>query len=341
MSRPTPARDRLNRILTAPQTPLERVQREYLRSLILRNCSERTIEYWSMNLVKFNLWCDARSIAEVDEITLEILNAYRQHLFHYRNPQSGKRLKFSTQHCYLIVIRRWFHWMHEKGQIKENIAADLEIPKTEERLPVDVLSADEVESMMNQTDVSKPMGIRDRALMETFYSTAIRASELSHLQLYDLDVDRKILVVRLGKGKKDRVVPIGDRAIQWIQKYVADVRPAWMTTNDPHPYLFVTRHGGAAGGCAGSDPFFVFFLADWAPGSVPDPVSQMLNLSLELHRLLHGCFCTARQTANPVRVRQPSGYFSATPFAVFCAKLATSTPKWSAVSSRTTESNTP
>ncbi len=243
MSRPTPARDRLNRILTAPQTPLERVQREYLRSLILRNCSERTIEYWSMNLVKFNLWCDARSIAEVDEITLEILNAYRQHLFHYRNPQSGKRLKFSTQHCYLIVIRRWFHWMHEKGRIQANVAADLEVPKTEERLPVDVLSADEVESMMNQTDVSKPMGIRDRALMETFYSTAIRASELSHLQLYDLDVDRKILVVRLGKGKKDRVVPIGDRAIQWIQKYVADVRPAWMTTNDPHPYLFVTRHG--------------------------------------------------------------------------------------------------
>ena len=243
MSRSTPARDRLNRILNTPQTPLETVQQQYLRSLILRNCSERTIEYWSMNLVKFNLWADARSIEEVNEITLEILNAYRQHLFHYRNPQSGKPLKFSTQHCYLIVIRRWFHWMHETGVIGENIAAELEIPKTEERLPVNVLNADEVESLMNATDVNKPLGIRDRAIMETFYSTAIRASELANLQLYDLDAERKMLVVRQGKGRKDRVVPIGDRAIKWIQKYIADVRPAWMSANDPHPYLFVTRHG--------------------------------------------------------------------------------------------------
>ena len=89
MSRPTPARDRLNRILTAPQTPLERLQHEYLRSLILRNCSDRTIEYWAMNLCKFNVWCEARSIDQIGEITLEILNAYRQHLFHYRSPRQN------------------------------------------------------------------------------------------------------------------------------------------------------------------------------------------------------------------------------------------------------------
>ena len=79
--------------------------------------------------------------------------------------------------------------------------------------------------------------------METFYSTAIRASELASLQLYDVDGDRKAVTVRQGKGKKDRVVPIGERAIRWIEKYLADVRPAWIPPDDPHPYLFVTRHG--------------------------------------------------------------------------------------------------
>jgi integrase/recombinase XerD len=189
------------------------------------------------------MWCDARSIDDVTAVTLEILNAYRQHLFHYRSARQNKPLKFSTQHCYLIVIRRWFGWLHEKQIIREDIAADLQIPKPEERLPVDILTADEVESTMNQTNVDRPMGLRDRAILETLYSTAIRASELAKLQLYDLDTERKIVAIRQGKGKKDRVVPIGDRAIGWLQKYIADVRPDLVANTEPHPYLFVTATG--------------------------------------------------------------------------------------------------
>jgi integrase/recombinase XerD len=233
----------LDRILKSPQTPFERLQQQYLQSMILRNCSERTIEYWAMNLWKFNVWCDARSIDDVTGVTLEILNAYRQHLFHYRSPRQNKPLKFSTQHCYLIVIRRWFCWLHEQGIIRQDVAADLEIPKPEGRLPVNILTADEVESTMNQTNVERPMGLRDRAILETLYSTAIRASELAQLQLYDLDTERKIVAIRQGKGKKDRVVPIGDRAIGWLQKYMADVRPDLVANTNPHPYLFVTAAG--------------------------------------------------------------------------------------------------
>ncbi|MCP3994387.1 MAG: tyrosine-type recombinase/integrase, partial [bacterium] len=142
-----------------------------------------------------------------------------------------------------MVIRRWFLWLHEKGIIPTDVAKDLELPKPEERLPVDVLTADEVESTMNQTDATRPMGIRDRAILETFYSTGIRASELAHLQLYDLDADRQILIIRQGKGKKDRVVPIGERAIRWLQKYMTDIRPDLVEQTEPHPVLFVTRDG--------------------------------------------------------------------------------------------------
>lgn len=230
-------------ILQHASSEFEKLERQYLQSMILRNCSERTIEYWAMNLLRFNTWCTDRGIEEVRELTAEILSAYRQHLFHYRNEHTNKPLKFSTQHCYLIVVRRWFTWLYQQGILAQDIGHNFQIPKPEKRLPVEILTADEVESMLNQTNVTRPLGIRDRAIIETFYSTGIRNSELLSLQLYDLDQDRKVLVIRQGKGKKDRVVPIGDRAIQWTKKYIADVRPQLVAQTDPHPILFVAATG--------------------------------------------------------------------------------------------------
>ena len=231
----------VDQILNNPQSEFEQLQREYLRHMILNNCSERTLEYWAMNLRRFNTWCDARGIEAVTEVTAEILKSYRQHLFHYRNEATGRKLKFSTQHAYLIVVRRWFNWLHENDHTDTDLAAMLEIPKPEQRLPVDVLTADEVESMMNATNVKRPLGIRDRAILETFYSTGIRNSELLNLQLYDVDDDRQVVIVRKGKGQKDRVVPIGQRALKWIKKYVADVRSTLV--QDSHSVLFVNANG--------------------------------------------------------------------------------------------------
>lgn len=230
-------------ILQHASSPFEQLQRQYLQSMILRNCSERTIEYWAMNLLRFNTWCADRGIEEITELTPEILSAYRQHLFHYRNEHTNKPLKFSTQCCYLIVVRRWFTWLHAQGVLPDDIGRNFEIPKPEKRLPMEILTADEVESMLNQTNVKRPLGIRDRAIIETFYSTGIRNSELMNLQLYDVDEERKIVVIRQGKGKKDRVVPIGDRAIQWTKKYMADVRPDLVAQTDPHQILFVAATG--------------------------------------------------------------------------------------------------
>jgi integrase/recombinase XerD len=190
---------------------------------------------------RFNGWCSDRGIEAVTEVTADVLKSYRQHLFHHRNQVTGRKLKFSTQHAYLIVVRRWFHWLHEQKKTPTDLAANLEIPKPEHRLPVDVLTADEVESMMNATNVNRPIGIRDRAILETFYSTGIRNSELLNLQLYDVDDDRQVVIVRQGKGRKDRVVPIGQRALKWIKKYVADVRPTLV--QDSHSILFVNANG--------------------------------------------------------------------------------------------------
>jgi integrase/recombinase XerD len=76
-----------------------------------------------------------------------------------------------------------------------------------------------------QPDIGEPLGLRDRAMLEVLYSTRVRRSELAHLSVFDLDAERATLLVRQGKGRKDRMVPIGERALAWVGRYLAEVRP--------------------------------------------------------------------------------------------------------------------
>jgi len=84
-------------------------------------------------------------------------------------------------------------------------------------LPKHILNATEAEIVIQQADITTAEGLRDRAILETFYSTAMRRMEVANLKLYDIDAERGTVMVRLGKGKKDRHIPIGERALAWIQ----------------------------------------------------------------------------------------------------------------------------
>ena len=106
------------------------------------------------------------------------------------------------------------------NHIPFNPAAEIELPRQPKTLPKAILSADEVEQVLSQPDATTPLGLRDRAILETFYSTGIRRAELCSLNLDDIHVDRQALFVNQGKGKKDRYVPIGMRALVWIARYV-------------------------------------------------------------------------------------------------------------------------
>jgi integrase/recombinase XerD len=151
-------------------------------------------------------------------------------------------MRFATQAAYLIPVCRWCAWLAQENFLPADPAAALQLPKEEKRLPAAVLTAAEVERMLNQTDVTRPVGVRDRALLETLYSTGVRVGELVALAVYDLEPDRRILTVRQGKGRKDRVVPIGRRALAWLEKYLLDVRPRLVErTNEAT--LFVTSTG--------------------------------------------------------------------------------------------------
>lgn len=103
--------------------------------------------------------------------------------------------------------------------------------------------------MLNACDVEEVSGLgaRDRAMLETLYSTGMRRGELVALRVDDIDLARRTVLIRQGKGRKDRTVPVGERACRWIQKYVCEFRPAYIDAEDPG-ILFLARHGEAMQG---------------------------------------------------------------------------------------------
>lgn len=205
------------------------------------NYSNQTIEDRQWHLSRFIEWAEQRGVTRPSEVTKPILQRYQRYLFQYRK-DNGQPLSFGSQHARLTPLRTWFKWLSRHNHILYNPAGEIELPRLQRRLPKHVLTIREAEAIMRGPDVSETMGIRDRAILETLYSTGIRRMEIINLKLYDIDSDRGTLMIRLGKGKKDRMVPIGTRASQWIEKYVQEVRPS-LIVDPSDTTLFLTQLG--------------------------------------------------------------------------------------------------
>jgi integrase/recombinase XerD len=207
-----------------PASLLAALMEKHLEALRVQNYSQYTVKNRRVHLGFFLEWCANRSLTEPADVTRPVLEQYQRHLFHYRQ-KNGNPLSFRSQHARLVPIRVWFRWMARQRFILHNPASELELPRLGHRLPKHVLTIHEVEQVLSQPDIRDPLGLRDRALMETLYSTGMRRLELANLKLYDLDTERGTVTIRQGKGNKDRVIPIGDRAAAWIEKYVRESRP--------------------------------------------------------------------------------------------------------------------
>ena len=130
----------------------------------------------------------------------------------------------ASQNHYLTSIRQFFKWLTRENHLLYNPASELVIIQNRATLPV-VLSVEEVERLMQTPDLRTLPGLRDRAMLECFYSTGVRRSELCALTLGDLSLSRRTVLVRQGKGNKDRLLPIGERACYWLARYLDAVRP--------------------------------------------------------------------------------------------------------------------
>jgi len=225
----------------APEIPLEMMMREYLQSLAIQNYSELTISNREFLIRQFIQWCRERGIADPLGVTRPVLERYQRYLFLYRK-KSGEPMSFRSQHSRLVPLRMWFRWMTRQNHLLHNPASELELPRLGQPLPRNILSASEVEHILQLCEVADPIGLRDRAIIEVLYSTGIRRGEIVALKLYDLSLERGVILVRQGKGKKDRYVPIGERAIAWLEKYVREARPQLAMEPDDMT-VFLTAQG--------------------------------------------------------------------------------------------------
>ncbi len=195
----------------------------YKEQLKTKNYAIQTVQYKYASLGWFIDWVEERGIDRIEQITRPILQRYQRYLF-YAMSRSGKPLSIASQRNRLSAVRTWFKFLIRENLILYNPASELEMPKLEKRLPKHTLTAEEAELVLAQPNIETDTGIRDRAMLEVLYSTGIRRQEVINLAKQDLNVGAGILAVRQGKGKKDRFVPIGDRAMLWIEKYIDDVR---------------------------------------------------------------------------------------------------------------------
>ena len=219
---------------------------EFIDWTAARQFSAMTVKARRIEVGYFIDWCEQRSIVRPDEVTRALLERYRQHVFLYRRKTDGAPLSFTTQGKRLISVRTFFQWMARQHHLLYNPASELELPRQQQRLPRHILTVAEVEQVLNAClhgDVSQdPLGLRDRAMLETLYSTGMRRSELTNLRADDVHLAGGTIFVRLGKGGKDRVVPIGERACRWIERYIFEVRPELIDLDDDGT-LFLAKHG--------------------------------------------------------------------------------------------------
>ena len=221
--------------------PLHSYRRAFLEWAQAAGYSPATTRTRDAVIVRFIAWADQRSLTRPGDITRPVLERYQRHLYLYRKAD-GAPLSWKTQQGRLNPLRAWFKWLVREHHILYNPAAELVLPRLPRQLPKVLLSVAEVEHILNQPDLTTASGIRDRAMLETFYSSAVRRMELARLALYDADLAQGTLMIRQGKGRRDRLVPLGARACAWLQRYLDEVRPVLTVRNDEMT-LFLNDYG--------------------------------------------------------------------------------------------------
>ena len=213
----------------------------YLEWLLVRNYSELTVAGLEKSLIAFAAWCEEREVRTAEEVTRPMMERYQRHLFYYRRA-NGQPLSSGTQLARLAAPRGFFKWATRQNLLAANPASELDLPRMEKRLPAVVLTPAEAERVLAMPEVTKPLGLRDRAILEVLYSTGMRRRELSNLTVYSIHHGQQTVMIRQGKGKKDRLVPIGDRAVGWVMRYLDEVRPTLVVEPDPKT-LFLSAMG--------------------------------------------------------------------------------------------------
>lgn len=195
---------------------------EYLSSLKDRGLMSSTLVTYRSELQHFVRWAESSQKHTVRRLDVG------SYVLHLREIQYRLHGRVST-------LRGFCRWLFSKGHTSINPLEHISLRSQPRSLPSPVITADEVKKVLESIPET-PLGIRDRAMLEVLFSSGLRRSELMRLTLRDVDVQRGVLFIRQGKGQKDRIVPIGESALYWLDIYIREVRP-----ESSHPNIFLSR----------------------------------------------------------------------------------------------------
>ncbi len=214
--------------------------KEHLKVL---NRSPSTIQSYMDHLKHF---LESVNESDMKKVTRSMIENYIAGLYEYRK-KDGNPYSTGTMCIKIRSIKRFFEFLEKTNVVFIDPAEMIREPRLNRRLLKEILTSKEVSRLLDQPNLGTRLGIRDRAIMEVFYSTGIRKEELCSLTIYDADLTGRMLRVRKGKGQKDRVVPMGRHAVKFLREYIAKVRPHYTKKNRSNRHLFVDKYGRSMG----------------------------------------------------------------------------------------------
>ena len=234
-----------------------------------------TLASYRSDLGSLAAWLDANRHAALLDLSETTLAAFVAHL--------ARRTRASSQSRYLSTLRRFYRWQLARGRIAADPTLKLANPTRPARLPK-VMSEKQVDNLLAAPDLASALGLRDRAMLETLYATGLRVSELVNLKLHEIGFNEGVLRA-FGKGDKERLVPLGELAIDWLGRYLNEARPGILKGRQSDA-LFVTARGGAM-----TRQAFWQLIKRYAAlaGIAPDKLSpHVLRHAFATHLLNHG-----------------------------------------------------
>ena len=219
--------------------------RRYLNAMVASDRSPHTVRGAKSALKELVAFLDSVDVSQIERIDHDALLRYREALS-WRLTDKGTPLSARSQSELLGHLRAFCRWMVAQDWLVADPSKRIPNPRKPQQLPKAILDESEVQHILAQPDLHTAAGYRDRVILEVLYSSAIRREEVAHLQLDDVDTEHGFLIVREGKNRKDRAVPIGAGVCALLESYIAGVRADWIGAGKDR-HLFLNRFGQGMG----------------------------------------------------------------------------------------------